>query len=89
MGWFGTKKAGDGPPEEILDTVRYRLVRKGAEGGMGAVYEAILLGPEGCGKVVALKTIRQDLTRDPAFVRMVIGEATLVADLVHQNSTQN
>ncbi len=88
MGWFGHRKAGEGPPEEILDTVRYRLVRKVAEGGMGAVYEAILRGPEGFGKVVALKTIRQDLTRDPAFVRMFIGEAKLVADLVHQNIVQ-
>jgi serine/threonine-protein kinase len=81
-----TKKAETGRRDP--DTVRYRLVRKVAEGGMGAVYEAILRGPEGFGKVVALKTIRQDLTRDPAFVRMFIGEAKLVADLVHQNIVQ-
>lgn len=88
MGLFGAKKPATEPPEEFLDASRYTLTRKLAEGGMGAVYEAILHGPEGFEKVVALKTIRQDLTRDLDFVRMFIGEAKLVADLVHQNIVQ-
>ncbi len=88
MGLFGGRKESVEPPGEILGRARYSLTRKLAEGGMGAVYEAVLHGPEGFEKVVALKTIRQDLTRDPDFVRMFVAEAKLVADLVHQNIVQ-
>ncbi len=68
--------------------VRYRIVREIARGGMGVVYEACQLGAEGFEKRVALKVILQDLTSDPEFVRMFIGEAMLVADLVHENIVQ-
>ena len=74
--------------ESFEDTARFTLVRKIAEGGMGAVYEAILHGPEGFEKVVAIKSIRESLTSDPAFVWLFVGEAKLVADLVHQNIIQ-
>jgi serine/threonine-protein kinase len=55
---------------------------------MGAVYEARLMGPAGFEKTVALKTILEDVAGDPEFVEMFIGEAKLVADLVHQNIVQ-
>jgi serine/threonine protein kinase len=74
--------------EEIVDKSRFRLVRKIAEGGMGAVYEGIQYGAEGFEKVVAVKTIQESLSADPEFVEMFIGEAKLVADLVHQNIVQ-
>lgn len=73
---------------EFHDTYQFKLVRKLAEGGMGAVYEAILHGSEGFEKTVAIKTIRERFTGDRDFVDMFIGEAKLVADLVHQNIVQ-
>ncbi|MHC4660694.1 MAG: serine/threonine protein kinase [Planctomycetota bacterium] len=74
--------------ETIKDTNRFRLVRKLAEGGMGAVYEARQLGAEGFEKTVALKTILEEYTQNREFVEMFIGEAKLVADLVHQYIVQ-
>ncbi|MBI3099066.1 MAG: serine/threonine protein kinase [Planctomycetes bacterium] len=73
---------------EIVDRNRFKLVRKIAEGGMGAVYEAIQVGTEGFEKVVAIKMIHDSLSADKEFVDMFIGEAKLVADLVHQNIVQ-
>ena len=55
---------------------------------MGSVFEAIQDGVEGFDKRVAIKTIRQDFTTNFEFVEMFIGEAKLVADLVHENIVQ-
>jgi serine/threonine-protein kinase len=74
--------------EFIEEQGRYRLVHKIAEGGMGAVYEAIQYGVEGFDKRVAIKTILESFTNNFEFVRMFIGEAKLVADLVHENIVQ-
>ncbi len=73
---------------EFHDTYQFKLLRKIAEGGMGAIYEALLYGSEGFEKTVAIKTIRERYTQDRDFVDMFIGEAKLVADLVHQNIVQ-
>lgn len=72
----------------FADHVRYRPVRVIAEGGMGSVYEAIQYGTDGFEKTVALKTILEEFSRDGEFVEMFIGEAKLVADLVHENIVQ-
>jgi len=74
--------------EQFEDTARFTIVRKIAEGGMGAVYEAVLHGAQGFEKVVAIKSIHTTLTEDPAFIELFVGEAKLVADLVHQNIIQ-
>ena len=55
---------------------------------MGHVYQAIQHGVEGFEKTVAVKTILERYSGDDEFVRMFIGEAKLVADLVHQNIVQ-
>ena len=73
---------------DILIENRYRLIRKIAQGGMGAVYEASCFGVEGFQKTIAIKTILQSLSSSPEFVRMFIREAKLVADLVHENIVQ-
>lgn len=73
---------------EINDRCRYQLCRKLADGGMGSVYEAILHGPEGFQKRIAVKTILAQYVSDSQFVEMFLGEAKLVADLVHQNIVQ-
>lgn len=78
----------DLPLREIAQTVRYRIVRRVARGGTGAVYEARLPGAEGFEKRVAIKTILPDFAHDPEFRRLFVGEAKLVADLVHENIVQ-
>ena len=55
---------------------------------MGAVYEATQFGAEGFQKQVAIKTIVETLGSLSDFVTMFIGEAKLVADLVHENIVQ-
>jgi serine/threonine protein kinase len=72
----------------IQDTNTFRLVKKLAEGGMGAVYEAYQVGAEGFEKRMAIKTILEDFTANTEFVEMFIGEAKLVADLIHQHIVQ-
>ncbi|NUQ33572.1 MAG: serine/threonine protein kinase [Planctomycetaceae bacterium] len=72
----------------IEDKNTFRLVKKLAEGGMGAVYEATQLGADGFEKRMAVKTIIEDFTTNQEFVDMFIGEAKLVADLIHQHIVQ-
>lgn len=72
----------------IFGTVTYFLKRKIASGGMGAVYEAEQFGAEGFIKKVAIKTILPKYVQKSTFVSSFIGEAKLVANLVHQNIVQ-
>jgi serine/threonine-protein kinase len=76
------------PLADIVDKNRYQLIRKIADGGMGSVFEAVLHGSEGFRKTVAVKMIREEYSSNPEFIEMFIGEAKLVADLVHQNIVQ-
>jgi serine/threonine-protein kinase len=73
---------------EITDETRIKLTGKIASGGMGAVYEGVQYGSDGFEKRVAVKTILERYTADSDFVDLFIGEARLVADLVHQNIVQ-
>lgn len=72
----------------IKDQNTFELKRKIAEGGMGAVYEARQLGAEGFEKTMAVKTILEEFTTNDDFTQMFIGEAKLVADLIHQHIVQ-
>jgi serine/threonine-protein kinase len=55
---------------------------------MGCVYEALQEGSDGFKKHVAIKIIRQEYSNLPQFRKNFIGEATLVADLIHANIVQ-
>ncbi len=68
--------------------LRYEIVRKIYEGGMGIVYEAQQQGARGFVKRVAIKVIREKYARQPEFIENFIGEAKLVADLIHTNIVQ-
>jgi len=68
--------------------LRYQTVRKIYEGGMGIVYEALQHGARGFVKRVAIKVIREKYARQPEFIENFIGEAKLVADLIHTNIVQ-
>jgi serine/threonine-protein kinase len=72
----------------VLHELRYEIVRKIFEGGMGVVYEAEQHGTRGFVKRVAIKVIRQDYTNQKQFIENFIGEAKLVADLIHTNIVQ-
>jgi eukaryotic-like serine/threonine-protein kinase len=72
----------------IENEFRYEIVRKIFEGGMGVVYEAEQLGTCGFVKRVAIKVIRQNYANQKKFIENFIGEAKLVADLIHSNIVQ-
>jgi eukaryotic-like serine/threonine-protein kinase len=72
----------------IQNEFRYEIVRKLFEGGMGVVYEAEQLGANEFVKRVAIKVIRQNYANQRQFIENFIGEAKLVADLIHTNIVQ-
>lgn len=72
----------------VFGTVTYYLKRKIADGGMGSVYEADQFGAEGFIKKIAIKTILPSFAEKDMFVSAFVGEAKLVANLVHQNIVQ-
>jgi serine/threonine protein kinase len=59
-----------------------------ARGGMGVVYEAEMLGCEGFAKRVAVKMLRKKWSTNANFVELLVAEAKLVSDLVHENIAQ-
>src|SRR5271169_1831934 len=72
----------------IQNEFRYEIVGKIFEGGMGIVYEAEQLGTRQFVKRVAIKVIRQNYADQKQFIENFIGEAKLVADLIHTNIVQ-
>ncbi len=84
---------GDGGAErdivagiELLQGIK--VIRRIAEGGMGTVFLAEQLGTAGFSKTVAVKIIKREWLRDKRALGLFIGEAKLVADLVHDNICQ-
>ncbi len=74
--------------KHIFSELHFELTRKISEGGMGVVYEAIQKGAGQFRKVVAIKLIREEYSSIPEFQKNFIGEARLVADLIHTNIVQ-
>ena len=72
----------------IQNEFRYDIVRKIFEGGMGIVYEAEQNGTREFVKRIAIKVIRQNYASQKQFIENFIGEAKLVADLIHTNIVQ-
>jgi serine/threonine-protein kinase len=72
----------------IQSEFQYEIVRKLFEGGMGIVYEAEQHGARGFVKRIAIKVIRQSYANQKNFIENFIGEAKLVADLIHTNIVQ-
>ncbi len=66
----------------------YELLRRIATGGMAEVYLARRGGPHGFQKLVAVKRILPQYTRDADFVAMFIDEARVCARLGHPNIVQ-
>jgi eukaryotic-like serine/threonine-protein kinase len=74
--------------KHIFNELHYEMVRTIAEGGMGVVYEAVQHGAGQFSKTVAVKLIREEYSAIPEFQNNFIGEARLVADLIHTNIVQ-
>src|SRR5438034_6126945 len=72
----------------IHSEMRYEIVRKIFEGGMGIIYEAEQHGARNFIKRLAIKVIRQSYATNKQFIDNFIGEAKLVADLIHTNIVQ-
>lgn len=72
----------------IQNEFRYDVVRKIFEGGMGIVYEAEQRGARNFVKRVAIKVVRANYASQKTFIENFIGEAKLVADLIHTNIVQ-
>lgn len=68
------------PPEGTVFAVRYRLGRKLAEGGMGAIYEA---EDTAAGRPVALKILHPEYATDPDIRRRFRRESSILAALDH------
>ncbi|MEM7791358.1 MAG: serine/threonine-protein kinase [Verrucomicrobiota bacterium] len=72
----------------IFSELHYQLVSLIAEGGMGIVYEARQQGSGQFSKRVAIKLIREEYSKIAEFRQNFVGEARLVADLIHTNIVQ-
>ncbi len=72
----------------IKSDFSYDVVRKIFEGGMGVVYEAEQHGARNFAKRVAIKIIRPSFASQKMFIENFVGEAKLVADLIHTNIVQ-
>jgi eukaryotic-like serine/threonine-protein kinase len=70
------------PAFDFVLAGRYRLVAPLGEGGMASVYRGRDLR---LNRDVAIKVLREDLTRDPEFLSRFQREAQVVASLTHPN----
>jgi len=74
------------PPGDGVPFGKYRIVRKLGNGAVGTVYEALLPGPLGFAKRVAIKRIRPSvLDQDPTIRQSMINEARIGGLLHHDN----
>jgi eukaryotic-like serine/threonine-protein kinase len=72
----------------IQNEFHYEITRKIFEGGMGVVYEGEQRGAQNFVKRVAIKIIRPSFASQKMFIENFVGEAKLVADLIHTNIVQ-
>ena len=67
---------------------RYQVINRIASGGMAEVFLARATGAMGFQRLVALKLIHANFTRDQEFVKMFIDEARIAMHLHHRNIVQ-
>ena len=72
----------------IQSEFRYEILKQLYEGTMGTIYEAEQHGAQAFVKNIAIKIIRPSFAGQPQFIENFIGEAKLVADLIHTNIVQ-
>jgi eukaryotic-like serine/threonine-protein kinase len=67
---------------------RYQLLDRIAFGGMAEIFRAKTFDHEGRAHLVAVKRVLNHLTVDDDFVRMLVDEAKITAQLHHENIAQ-
>jgi serine/threonine-protein kinase len=67
---------------------KYHLVAELARGGMGIVHLAAAQGPGNFNKLLVVKELKPELSRDESYVSMFLDEARLAARLTHPNIVQ-
>ncbi len=67
---------------------KYRILTRLSVGGMAELFLAVVTGPGGFRKFVAVKHILPDLKEDEEFVNMFLDEARISATLSHANIAQ-
>jgi eukaryotic-like serine/threonine-protein kinase len=70
---------------EQLVLGRYRIIRRLAHGGMGAVYLGRTEGAEGFARPVVIKRVLPGLTKDREVAQMFVREARILSNLQHPN----
>ena len=86
---FGTRILRDmAAPTDVDAQVTYVIQRQLSSGGMSEVYEALQLGVNDFRKRVALKLLHPKIAEHEELLSNFIGEAKLVADLIHANIGQ-
>jgi serine/threonine protein kinase len=73
---------------DVIGFGRYQLVERLAVGGMAELYRAVLPGPSGFSKPVAIKKILPALNRHERFRKMFLHEGRIMAALSHRNIVQ-
>jgi serine/threonine protein kinase len=76
------------PASEPRTFGRYHLLRRIDGGGMADIYTAALHGAEGFRRLLVIKRLRPELTRNRTAVDQFIDEAKLGSSLVHPNIVQ-
>ncbi len=67
---------------------KFFLLQRLAVGGMAEIYRAKVVGAAGFEKELALKRILPARSQDEGFIRMLVNEAKLTAQLTHSNIAQ-
>jgi eukaryotic-like serine/threonine-protein kinase len=67
---------------------KFFLLQRLAVGGMAEIYRAKVVGAAGFEKELALKRILPSRSQDQGFIKMLVNEAKLTAQLTHSNIAQ-
>lgn len=67
---------------------KFFVLQRLAAGGMAEVYRAKILGAAGFEKELALKRVLPARAKDKGFIKMLVNEAKLTAQLTHSNIAQ-
>jgi serine/threonine-protein kinase len=67
---------------------KYELISPAGVGGMATVWKAKMQGAAGFHRLVAVKRMRREFSKDDAYVRMFVEEARVGSQLTHQNLVQ-
>lgn len=67
---------------------KFFVLQRLAVGGMAEVYRAKVVGAAGFEKEMALKRILDSRAKDEGFIKMLVNEAKLTAQLTHSNIAQ-